>query len=427
MDEITVIMGLCFGGPITWLFYRTISNFLEQRSNRVYRWIGGVFGFCVSNMVIFPRDVFNITISIFLLFAMLISAFKGKLLVYVSVVLLFFPIVISLNFLTMEIEHWIWDSFTSRSDAADVFLWGIMLTLMVLFWFLFYKLSDKKYRETVRTLDTKSWFLLDAICLASLAAVISCVYYTPAQTYKVWPCMLACMITNIFAVRLVLYLAENVRGRLMQKNMKLQQDYYRELEANQLEIRKIRHDMNNHLSVVSELLKEGKDGEAKAYFEKLSGQLRAKSRTFCKDSIVNAVLNSKYNRAVEQGIDCFFHIELDSLIFIDSLDICTIFSNTLDNAIEACMKVEKNMRSISVKARCVGNQYFSYEIVNTKNQKTEEKNGKYTTWKKNEKSHGIGIENVKEVVKHYQGTMDITYDDKTFSVVILIAEGSRLD
>lgn len=91
------------------------------------------------------------------------------------------------------------------------------------------------------------------------------------------------------------------------------------------------------------------------------------------------------------------------------------------------MKVEKNMRSISVKARCVGNQYFSYEIVNTKNQKTEEKNGKYTTWKKNEKSHGIGIENVKEVVKHYQGTMDITYDDKTFSVVILIAEGSRLD
>lgn len=238
--------------------------------------------------------------------------------------------------------------------------------------------------------------------------------------------MLACMITNISAIRLVYYLAEHVRGKLVEKNLKLQQDYYQELEANQIEIRKFRHDMNNHFSVVSELLEDGKEAEAKEYFRNLSGQLRARSRTFCKDSIVNAVINSKYNRAVEQGIDCFFNIEIDALWFLDNLDICTIFSNTLDNAIEACMKVEQDKRRISVKARCMENGYFSYEISNSKNQEIQVEEGHYKTWKRNTKSHGIGIENVRDVVKRYRGTMEISYDENTFCVLILISENSNL-
>lgn len=419
-------MGFVLYWVQTWFFYRTICSFLEQRKNLFCRAVSFLLACPMCIMVIFPQDVFNITANLPLFLVVLIIGFQQKPLVKMSIVLLFFPIIISLNFLTMDVCGWIVANCFDGGNLANTVLSNTFIWIQTGFWFVFSRFAKKKYREMTAELDTQSWLLLDAICLASLTAVISCVYYTPEQSYKIWFCMLACMITNLSAVRLVYYLAEHVRGRLIEKNMKLQQDYYQELEANQMEIRKFRHDMNNHFSVVSELLEEGKETEAKEYFRSLSGQLRARSRTFCKDSIVNAVINSKYNRAVEQGIDCFFNIEIDALWFLNNLDVCTIFSNTLDNAIEACMKVAEEKRRISLKARCTENGYFSYEITNSKNQEIRVEEGRYRTWKKDVKSHGIGIENVQDVVKRYGGTMKISYDDETFGVVILIAENRKL-
>lgn len=79
-----------------------------------------------------------------------------------------------------------------------------------------------------------------------------------------------------------------------------------------------------------------------------------------------------------------------------------------------------------MKARCTEKGYFSFEIENSKSQEIQIEDGKFRTWKKEKKLHGIGIENVKDVVRRYQGTVDITHDTETFCVVILIAEGSSL-
>lgn len=90
------------------------------------------------------------------------------------------------------------------------------------------------------------------------------------------------------------------------------------------------------------------------------------------------------------------------------------------------MKTDPEKRRISMKARCTEKGYFSFEIENSKNEEVLMENGRFRTWKKEKQQHGIGIENVKDVVRRYQGTVDITYDAETFCVVILIAEGSRL-
>lgn len=426
MDYIINSMGIILYMVQGYFFYKSVSCFLEPRVNKICLVVAGIIGVFVCIMVIFPRDIFNITANIPLFLLMLIIGFKPKWLVKISVFLLLFPIIITVNFLTMDIGGRIWVEVFQRHVFVGTLIGQISVVATLLFWYLFQKQAGGKIRDMATTLDNKSWLLLDAICLASLAAVISFVYYTPQETYKVWLGMFACLITNVSAIRLVFYLAENIRGKLEQKHAKLQQDYYKELEIGQCELRKFRHDMNNHFSVVAELLEEGNEEAAKEYFHKLSGELRARGRSFCKNSIVNAVLNSKYNRTMEAEIDCFFHIEIDELLFIEPMDICTMFSNTLDNAIEACRKVGESNRSISVKARCTENGYFSYEIKNTMNQEIQIENGKYKSWKKEKKSHGIGLENVQDVVKKYSGTIDITHDAEEFCVVILIAEGSKL-
>lgn len=175
------------------------------------------------------------------------------------------------------------------------------------------------------------------------------------------------------------------------------------------------------LAAVGALLQEENYEEAKVYFGKLSGRMDAGQRQFCKNGIVNALLNVKYNEATGLGIDVFFHISIDEMLGIDEISLCTLFANTLDNAIEACAKIEElRERKISVKARYTENGYFCYEIVNSKVNAVREKKGKFLTDKEDKKSHGLGLAGVRETVEKYNGTMDVSYTEGEFRVVVLI-------
>lgn len=204
------------------------------------------------------------------------------------------------------------------------------------------------------------------------------------------------------------------------QNLKYQQSYYEELEENQKTVRKIRHDMKNHLSVIYSFIQNRDfDGAAK-YFQELSGELTVNNRIFCKNSIVNAVLNSKYNTALENKIDCFFNISIDGLLGLDDISLCSLFSNTLDNAIEACEKIQDtSKRQISLKAR-YDKGYFSYEISNSKSNSITVKKNHLVTEKTDKTIHGFGVQNVRDMVEKYAGDMDISYTDDRFTVTILI-------
>lgn len=409
-------------------FYKCLTYIVEPRKSRIVKMINWVLASAVCAMVIYPNDVVNITVLFPIFIFMLLVGFHGEVLTKVSVVLLFFPIIVAFNFLQGDFGLFVFKQFTDRSDTINYVLSTSFFSVSILFWYLFMRILRHKNRELKNILDQKSWLLLDIICLASLAAVISCVYFTPEESYKVWPCMLACILTNIGSIRLAYYLAGTIRAEHERRNLKLKKDYYEELEQNQQNLRRFRHDIHNHFIVAAGLLEEEKPEEAAAYIQKLSGQFASKGRVFCKNSIVNAVVNAKYNRACEAGIDCFVHIEIDRLLFVDDVDICTIFSNTLDNAIEACMQIEDTKGFISMKARCTKNRFFSFEIKNSRNGQIpiHEVKGRFQSKKQNEKDHGIGLENVKEVVARYEGTMDISYTEEEFQVVILISEESGL-
>ena len=183
----------------------------------------------------------------------------------------------------------------------------------------------------------------------------------------------------------------------------------------------INHDMNNHLSVIQSLLRSGNQEEAERYMKELETQITTHTRFFCKNSIVNAMLNAKYNLAQEHSIDCFFHIDLEKLIGIDAVSLCCLFANTLDNAIEACVKIpDQNERRMSVKARVTENGYFTYEITNTKQNTIIEQKGRFQSDKEESKAHGLGLSNGREMVEKHRGTLNISYTEDSFTVAVLI-------
>ena len=73
-----------------------------------------------------------------------------------------------------------------------------------------------------------------------------------------------------------------------------------------------------------------------------------------------------------------------------------------------------------MKARITDNSYFTYEITNTKRNRITEQDGRLRSDKDDIAAHGLGLSNVREMVEKYNGTLDISYTEASFTVTVLI-------
>ena len=115
-------------------------------------------------------------------------------------------------------------------------------------------------------------------------------------------------------------------------------------------------------------------------------------------------------------------IEGDTVSFMKDIDLCTIYGNLLDNALEACVKMKRIDRQakpyIDVKTmRIKGVSVI--DISNTYGTPVIEEQGVLVTTKKDTEMHGIGLSNIKQLVNDYEGELHIQYDHKVFRVQII--------
>lgn len=403
-------------------FLRCLDCCLERRKGKLLFFITWIVCSAIASFVIFPQDATNIT-GIFLLFLLLnLVLYHGKWIIKLSMILILLPISAALNLLVMDIGGYLFFLYFTEQDALENTIFSTLFySIAVIFWIVFYRLFHKNLTEIRNTFTTRAWYMISIICAASFVGIFTCVYFSPDTTWYIWPCTFACIITNVGSIRLAAYLADGIHADLERKNLQLQKNYYEELEQNQKQIRKFRHDMNNHLSVVGYLLQKGELQKARDYFDKISVYMQTANRKFCENSVVNAVLNAKYHLMTDAKIDGFFHISIDKLLFIDDVSLCTLFANTLDNAIEACQKIEApDRRKLELKCRYTENGYFSLELINSKINEIVVQKNQYISDKEDKSAHGIGISSIRDIVEKYEGTLDISYDDTSFKVVILI-------
>src|SRR5699024_10905334 len=108
--------------------------------------------------------------------------------------------------------------------------------------------------------------------------------------------------------------------------------YYEAMEQQHFEIRRLRHDMANHLQALAALPPEEKD----AYIRELldSGTL-ARTLNYCGDPTINAVLSVKENLLRQQNISLELNLDIPEELPFEKADLCTIYANALDNAAEA--------------------------------------------------------------------------------------------
>lgn len=387
----------------------------------------------LSITVIYIGDATNVIYALIGFCIIMLICYKDSFVHKLSAILLLFPLIISVNSIIDNSDIIIYkfnsDLYINIKFIYNNYLYIFTREMMILvLWIPLYFTLNKRMKNSKKYIRKKAWLIIDMICSAYLVSLVACIALPeyemnemPLNYYYIALIVACiCIFSNIGINILLGNLIDMFKEQSHNKIYKLQQNYYEVLEKEQTEVRRIHHDMNNHLNILSNYVTHGEAKEAREYLEKLRiNSPVTTNKTFCQNSLVNAVINNKYSTMIEMDIDFDVKISLDNIIGVDDFDLCVIFANSLDNAIEACEKVETKKRTIQLKARA-DKGFLSFYLMNTKSDSIIEKSGKIISTKTNKQYHGFGIQNIREIVYKYDGNLEIKYDENSFTVQILM-------
>lgn len=211
---------------------------------------------------------------------------------------------------------------------------------------------------------------------------------------------------------------ERIKEKQAYNRLETKNDYYEKVEESQNQIRRLYHDMNNHLYNIQMMNKSSED--ASDYIVSLQNELKEARKTRVSgNSLFDIIVDEKMNICKNKGIE--FDIDADSKNtgFIKNIDMSSILANILDNAIEACDKMTSNKKYIKLTSMWADDM-FVIICENSKENEVKKIGDRFITDKLNKSEHGIGIKSVEKSVKNYDGNMMIFCDDSLFKVKIMI-------
>lgn len=187
-------------------------------------------------------------------------------------------------------------------------------------------------------------------------------------------------------------------------------------EQSELEMKKIKHDMNKNLTNISYLLKEEKRTEAESYLNSISNVLNeSKEIIHSGNYVVDAILNYRISLCKNKKIDLRLSVDEIYDFWISPVDISAILDNLLDNAIEAVEKYEENLKWIEVKI-------FSYKrnmtilVKNPFDGLLRKSKHEIMTTKKEREKHGYGLKSIKTSVEKNRGTYQYFVEKKSIHI-----------
>ncbi len=195
-----------------------------------------------------------------------------------------------------------------------------------------------------------------------------------------------------------------------------QLEYYRDMEILDKEIRQFRHDIKNHFICMESLLASDNQEGLQQYFEDLqhsfSFPLREKVYASGND-IIDAILHHDLSYHCNEKVKVSIYGNLPLLTTVSAMDLCTLFSNLLSNAIASanqCIAMEEPQIIIRFSG---GNSYFSIGIDNTFLQRER-------LPKHKDRNHGHGIPKINSVVEKYNGSVEYTQDQNLVKISIYL-------
>lgn len=287
-------------------------------------------------------------------------------------------------------------------------------------WFAHKVSNDVKYINTSYWVLFAATFVLTAVVMGTFCEVLE--YGTSRYVYNlIMGCSVGVCITGV----IILHLYERTlkqqdiltQQKLSQMQLENQIKHYDELMLSHQRVRKVKHDLENHLNVIKAQINNSDYGQVVKYIDDLMEQTGSTYTRFdTGNTVLDAILSMKMEEAENKGITFKTNLQIPSKLPIDSSDICAIFGNALDNAIEACVKVS-DKPEISLEL-VYGENTLMCRIENSA---PEDLDIDKATTKKDIHNHGIGRISINSALEKYNAVSENEMIDGkyVFSFVVM--------
>lgn len=318
---------------------------------------------------------------------------------------------------------------SNRFRLCDIIEILALLILMALLCFVTVKYIRSPFHRYIRCFHV-SWSL--PIALVFLLAVLFS-YFSNSSQKSIE--ILLLFLTTITVLLLIakLFWTEYTKQQLKKEQeeyetrFRLQQKEYQEITRKHEQLREYRHDMRHHLLALSNILYDSDSHHAKEYVDALVQRLEQTEHVvYCKNKMINAILSSYLTRAKELDCELDTQISIPEMPDIEQVDLCTVLSNALENAVNACEKEDKNHRFIKI--RIVYKNVLTISIKNSCSKEIVfDKNNLPSI--KSRQGHGIGMKSIANTVEKYGGTLKCECENGEFKLNILMfcAEKNEYD
>lgn len=285
-------------------------------------------------------------------------------------------------------------------------------------------------RDSIRRINWKGYILLSFVTLVDfiMSSLSSLLIDDFPLGIRLSHILLAAIFITILMsiVLLILYFRlQHYHFLLQQTNaiqrnlLNLETQHYQDLQQKTLDLRTFRHDYNYHITAMQGLVAQNDWTGLQNYISNLS---QIKEQFYYLSSnhpVADAIINYFYER-VPDHTEFQVNGKFSEELFMNDTDLCIILSNLLQNAVEAQSKLavddSKNIQ-ISLQSN---EQSILIQVENTSKAYDSRKLTNLTTSKKDTTNHGFGLLNVRNMVKKYDGKLDLLYENGIFKTSVYL-------
>jgi hypothetical protein len=431
---------------IRYNFYKKILGFKKNI---------GIYFFATLLLTIFSFLDLNLSsksLSIILndalLFLTIHFLYKANILIKLYAIIIENTIFLLVNLAVLPLDFWISPiinnidiSFQSHMIINFIHISINNILCYIVLYFILKKISCYlEFKDNYIKLSQGFYLLIPSLASYGLAFIIyfiqeikinNEVYYLSNISSKFY-CVflpLVCFLLLI-SIPMVAYSFKNLiesdeqkhKNLLMERQFSLQLSHMKNIDGIYLGIRKVIHDMNNHIFCLKCLADNNNIEEIKNYLHNLNetiSKLDFKIKTG--NPICDAIINEKFNISQSEDIEFICNFIIPEKSSVESIDLCILLGNTLDNSIESCRRITEPSikKKISLKSYMRG-FYLVIEVVNSSLEKIKYRNNKIITSKPDTINHGIGLSNIEDVVKKYNGVLDIIEEKQLVTLSIML-------
>lgn len=428
-----------------WIFYKFIKPFMKEK---VF-YVGVSYSltmlilYCVPQEIVYPY-LWRAIVTCIIMCLLERRNIKQK--VFLSTVMYLFRWMV--YGVTLVLRDAIFALFinTSHMHMHPVQQWIVYIIVELVYYsvaitvmYLVIKLFHKVYVNKTEDISGKELILLYATLLTVMIGYFtfnftSNVYLKDTETY-IWNVhpgytvlRVVYQIISFVVILIALVTYQKIKEKqreekvniLLAEQIENAKQHIGEVEKLYKDMRALKHDMGNHISILENLLMKNETDEADKYLKELKiSWYENVAEIKTGNPVTDVLLMQKQKEAGEKGITLGCDFIYPTNTDINAFDVSVILNNAIENAFEGSADCESPYVSISSYRK---KNAYMIEVRNTisKQVEIETETGLPETTKEDRKNHGFGLTNIRRVAQKYYGDIDISQSGNEFSLTVML-------